>query len=188
MQSIRVTRLLGGLVLFFAGLLIGGFPASAGDQTPSGTEAEMTTPATLDEKNSLRIADQMIGSAIHLLQNDDESNAADDVAADLNKCMNSNGSMQQYSCLEDAYKKYDKILNSIYTHALSISDENVKNKIKDSQRKWIQFRDADEQASSAYWNNGNHGTIMGIVAGYNKIYKIRERILELMLYTGDEEG
>jgi len=191
MQSVRVTGLLASLILFFAGLLAGGSAALANDQPQSGAKAgknEMATAAALDEKDSLHIADQMISSAIHLLQNDDDSNTADDVSADLNKCMSSNGSMQQYSCLEDAYKKYDLILNSVYAHVLSISDENIKNKIREAQRKWIQFCDADEQSSAAYWNNGNHGTIMGIVAGYNRIYKIRERILELMLYTGDEEG
>jgi uncharacterized protein YecT (DUF1311 family) len=125
---------------------------------------------------------------IHELVVNGKTSGKDTVLLDLNACLeHGQDTIGMNTCLAQAYKAYDKILNQVYQLALSRSDEETQKALKLSEQKWVAFRNAERGAQGAY-GQSERGTILGIAIGYQNITAIRERIAELMFYLGADQG
>ena len=63
-------------------------------------------------------------------------------------------------CLRQIYKQVDADLNTAYQKAMVVAtqygDKDVQN-LKDSERKWISYRDSDCEAEYSFWGGGSGG-------------------------------
>ena len=57
-------------------------------------------------------------------------------------CQNAETSYEMKMCEQKALELADKELNLVYKQLMAQLDDTGKNKLRDAQRKWIQFRDA----------------------------------------------
>jgi uncharacterized protein YecT (DUF1311 family) len=92
-------------------------------------------------------------------------------------CKKPDARYEDSKCAAELLDIADKALNEAYK-ALSVRlDQEGKAKLKEAQRAWIQFRDAD--TALAYQNSGEGGSLGGLIATNHKIELILERTKEL---------
>jgi uncharacterized protein YecT (DUF1311 family) len=114
----------------------------------------------------------------------------DPIAVKLHDCTSEHYDTRGINiCTSDAYSAYDKLLNQLYQMALHANDEEAREAVQHSQRKWISFRDAENQARASYGKT-QRGTILSVAVAwsYQMITDIRERISELMFYLGADQN
>ena len=188
---IKIINILNAVRLAFILLVIMSFTPHrhAFAEVPSQKEnKEILSIEGITKDSSLRIGSQIFASILPEAGARGIDDADDDVARDLAECKKFGNNFEMSNCNRIAYNKYDKILTTIYNYDLSVVDYETSIFLRESQRKWIEFRDADLKSRISYAHYGRHGSVMVGVLGFYEIYSIRERILELMLYTGSEEG
>ncbi len=61
----------------------------------------------------------------------------------------------QIVCMETAASAWDKILNANYKAASARLDDNNRALLKDAQRKWLHYRDADQAFRDSDWSFGD---------------------------------
>jgi uncharacterized protein YecT (DUF1311 family) len=110
---------------------------------------------------------------------DEES---DPIDQKLEECIKKNFSTAgMNSCSNAAYEEWDKLLNDVYKKLLSKLAKDAREALKNSQREWIKYRDAEFRFVNAYydgfqgsvWTNLNHGDHVNL---------IRARALKLKSY------
>ena len=101
----------------------------------------------------------------------------------LEQCMAAAGPMSmKRACQAGAGRAWDLELNRAYkkTMAGPLSDES-KTKIRNAQRKWIEYRDASIAALSA-WSDEQGGSIQSLEASIAIVDLTRSQTLKLQLY------
>jgi len=88
-------------------------------------------------------------------------------------------------CLAQAYEMWDKELNKVYRELMQQLNDEEKKLLRDSQRKWLAYRDAESKFIDA-WQN-----LPGFDASFlrytRKIEIIRSRVLQLELYLSKDK-
>jgi uncharacterized protein YecT (DUF1311 family) len=94
-------------------------------------------------------------------------------------------------CSLQAYEDWDAELNKVYK-ALKESRLNakVKEQIKQAQRKWLKYRDAEFQAIEAIYDaeKMGGGTMWGLFAADAKVEIVKNRVLVLSGYLQDSQA
>lgn len=110
-----------------------------------------------------------------------------DINAELQQCLDS---AENYTtagmsnCVIKATAKWDNVLNENYKKLLSLLSPETQKKLRESQRKWIEFRDKEIQLSRALYNE--LGGTMWIPIIYETNMKLtRDRALELEEYINN---
>jgi uncharacterized protein YecT (DUF1311 family) len=170
------------IVFLFAVVFAGTLP------TPAYAQAQTkSSPKDIGSEVMVGVHDGLVYRA--KTKNDDNDTDGDPILAAMDECMDGEGSTRGMdSCLGQAYKDYDKLLNQIYQLALAASDKPTKSALRASEKKWLAFREAEAKAQDAYWHAEPRGSVMGIAIGYQQLTAIRERIAELMMYLGADQG
>ncbi len=96
-----------------------------------------------------------------------------------NQGLNASATNQAYF----AYEKFlDQELNQTYAVLLKhISTESRKNPV-DSQKRWLQFRDAEFLFIANNWTPQNFGSSYVISRGASRTKILRDRVIELLYY------
>ncbi len=81
-----------------------------------------------------------------------------------------------------AYSKWDKELNELYKLIMSKLNDNDKKIFRDSQRKWIKFRDAEFKIMAKIFFRGG-GTMAYVVYAERKVDIVRKRVITLLGYS-----
>jgi len=103
---------------------------------------------------------------------------------ELQKCFDSN---ENYStkgmteCVITATESWDKELNKNYKILLGLLTDEQKEKLRESQRQWIKFRDNELEFSKSFYGQMN-GTMWILIAAQTKLDLTRNRAKELMNY------
>lgn len=63
--------------------------------------------------------------------------------------------LAQLRCIDAAVSAWDSVLNANYKAAWARLDEKNRALLKDAQRKWIQYRDADQAFRDSDWKFGD---------------------------------
>jgi uncharacterized protein YecT (DUF1311 family) len=110
-----------------------------------------------------------------------------DINAELQQCLDS---AENYTtagmsnCIIKATAKWDNVLNENYKKLMSLLSPETQKKLRESQRKWIEFRDKEIQLSRALYNE--LGGTMWIPIIYETNMKLtRDRALELEEYINN---
>lgn len=86
-----------------------------------------------------------------------------------------------------AYNNYqtflDKELNTAYKLLISKLSKERQAELKDSQRNWIKFRDAEFELIRNNWTRNNFGSSAGISRGAYRCTIIKNRVLQLLHYA-----
>ena len=103
---------------------------------------------------------------------------------ELKKCLNykeHSTTQKMTDCVIKATDSWDKELNKNYNTLLSILTDEQKEKLKESQKQWIKFRD-NELEFSGYFYNKVGGTMWIPVAAQTGLDITRNRALVLLEY------
>ncbi len=92
-------------------------------------------------------------------------------------CKKPDARHEDMGCAVEKFDNADKTLNEAYRALLAKMNQDGKAKLKEAQRAWIQFRDAD--TALAYQNSGESGSLGGLIATNHKVYLTLERTREL---------
>ncbi len=84
---------------------------------------------------------------------------------------------QDLGCAAQAFDVADKALNDAYKALSAKLDQEGRVKLKESQRAWLQFRDAD--AALAYKSSREAGSPAGLVATNHQVDLTLERTRQL---------
>jgi uncharacterized protein YecT (DUF1311 family) len=91
------------------------------------------------------------------------------------------------ACFGDAYAAWDKALNQAYARLRSSLDQEAFAKLRDAQRAWLVYRDA-ESAFLASLLTPERGTMMRIIANGMMTDLVKDRALALRsLAEGEDE-
>ena len=94
------------------------------------------------------------------------------------ECHRKDSAIEIQACDSQRYQYADKQLNAIYSAAIKNLDEDRKTKLRDSQREWIKFRDANFALALSL--NNDAGSYGGIVFGNYKANFVANRVKELV--------
>ena len=79
---------------------------------------------------------------------------------------------EQKEALRKTEEEWDKELNIVYQKIMKVADAVTKNKLRNAQRAWINFRDFEVEKS--YYTNNPNGGSMGILFSLNTATKLTE--------------
>ncbi len=100
-------------------------------------------------------------------------------------CKQSSARYEDIGCASEALDNADKTLNETYKALLASMDSEGKGKLKEAQRAWIQFRDAD--TALAYHNSGEGGSLGGLIATNHKLELTLERTKQLKAFVSGSQ-
>ena len=84
-------------------------------------------------------------------------------------------------CVSKAIESWDKELNKNYQGLLNLLTSEQKEKLKESQRQWIKFRDSEIVFSNQFYSD-MLGTMWIVVASQKQLDLTKQRALELSEY------
>ena len=88
-------------------------------------------------------------------------------------------------CSEKDYRKWDGELNQVYDRIMASLEEKNQLKLKEAQKKWIKYRDANCQAEREY----HGGSMAPMIQAYCLRDNTKDRIKELeRIYEAKERG
>lgn len=111
----------------------------------------------------------------------------DPVTVELDKCLaapEGQTTAGMVDCTHNAYIAYDKQLNDVYKKALAGVDKESADKIRESQRKWIAWRDAQQAADNAPWR-ADRGTLASLDIESLNVDAIKARVQQLQYYVSE---
>jgi uncharacterized protein YecT (DUF1311 family) len=85
-------------------------------------------------------------------------------------------------CSHQAYLAYDKRMNDVYQRAMRSADPQSRTQIRNAQRKWLAYRDAQRQANDGPWRADRRSMASADIEALN-VDAIRARIDELNYYA-----
>jgi uncharacterized protein YecT (DUF1311 family) len=112
------------------------------------------------------------------------ASATDSIDQALDDCLGrSEGgtTMGQVECLSTAYKAWDKELNSVYATLTQKLDVQSRTLLRDAQRKWLAYRDADFVFQGGPWSQ-DKGTMMHVILNSAAVDRVRSRATALRDY------
>ena len=83
----------------------------------------------------------------------------------------------------EAYARWDKVLNRVYSDIMAKLNEQDKVKLRDSQRAWIKFRDAEVKWLWSGAMYGQGGTLAPVIVSDISRGYVRQRVCDLMRYN-----
>lgn len=103
------------------------------------------------------------------------------IDAEITRCMEKSGgvTVEMRNCNYAAYTKLDKRLNEVYKVLLAKLPKDQQELLRESQRKWLQFREADRKIEDAL--NPEAGGTLGLIVmdSYNYSFLLqRVQVLE----------
>jgi uncharacterized protein YecT (DUF1311 family) len=87
----------------------------------------------------------------------------------------------QVMCLTRAYDAWDQQLNVVYRALMEKLDPASKTLLRDAQRQWLAYRDADRTFQGGPWTE-DKGTIMRIILNSAAVDRVRTRTQALRDY------
>ncbi len=92
----------------------------------------------------------------------------------------------EYGCIDAASKGWDKLLNANYKAAMARLGAADKKLLREAQRKWLAYREADFAFRGGSWTQGQ-GTMLGVILADTglQILKARAQALENYGPLGD---
>ncbi|GAB1410929.1 hypothetical protein MASR1M90_20830 [Desulfovibrionales bacterium] len=100
----------------------------------------------------------------------------------LDQCIeNYPSTVGQIDCIDIALKDFDKKLNTAYKELINSFDQEGKEALRQSQRKWIQFRDSEIEFLGHYYRNFS-GTMYSPMHAHEILSITSKRAQELQNY------
>ena len=87
-------------------------------------------------------------------------------------------------CLQQAYAEWDAELNAVYADVRLRLNPQAKSALKEAQRLWISYRDAEFVAIDAIYG-AMQGTMWQLAGLSRKVEFLKNRVLELRMYMED---
>lgn len=85
-------------------------------------------------------------------------------------------------CSHKAYLAYDKRMNDVYQRIMHNADPQSRTLIRNAQRQWLAYREAQRQADNGPWR-ADRGSIASVDIEALNVDAIRARIAELNYYA-----
>ncbi|UGX85007.1 lysozyme inhibitor LprI family protein [Phyllobacterium meliloti] len=85
-------------------------------------------------------------------------------------------------CTHKAFVAYDKQLNEVYKKVLATVDAESAKQIRDAQRKWVAWREAQIKADDGPWR-ADRGSLASMDIEAMNVDAVRARIKELQYYA-----
>jgi uncharacterized protein YecT (DUF1311 family) len=127
----------------------------------------------------------IICSSTVFAQSDTIENVID---KELKQCLDSSQNGTTYGMIECSIRArdaWDKELNKYYNLLMQTLSKDEKDKLKESQRLWLVFRDSENTFSSTMYKNMT-GTMWDIAKVLSDLNIIKHRALELQAYYSDK--
>ncbi len=110
--------------------------------------------------------------------------AADPIEDALDQCLKTphgETTAGMTECTHTAYQAYDRQMNTLYQAVMSKSDPASREAIRNAQRAWLAYRNAQKAADNAPWRADRGSMASPDIEGLN-VEAIRARIAELEYY------
>ncbi|MCT7326041.1 lysozyme inhibitor LprI family protein [Ralstonia mojiangensis] len=110
--------------------------------------------------------------------------AADPVDDALGQCLKTprgQTTAGMTECTHTAYQAYDRQMNTLYQAVMAKSDPVSREAIRNAQRAWLAYRNAQRAADNAPWRADSGSMASPDIEGLN-VEAIRTRIAELEYY------
>ena len=110
--------------------------------------------------------------------------AADPVDDALEQCLKTphgQTTAGMTECTHTAYQAYDRQMNTLYQAVMSKTDPASRQAIRNAQRAWLAYRNAQRTADNAPWRADSGSMASPDIEGLN-VEAIRARIAELEYY------
>ena len=102
----------------------------------------------------------------------------------LNSINNPDNSSRDYLIAYDDYQIFlDKELNKAYQLIKSKLPKTSQQELKNSQRQWIKYRDAEFEMINNNWIRQNFGSSAGMSRGSYRCKIIKDRVIQLLSYA-----
>ncbi|MEK8121676.1 lysozyme inhibitor LprI family protein [Methylocystis sp. IM4] len=111
--------------------------------------------------------------------------AADPIAAEADKCFKTpqgETTAGMTACSHQAYIAYDKQMNELYRRVMESVDPQSQERIREAQRRWLAYRDAQRRADDGPWR-ADRGSMASPDIEAMNIDAVRQRIQELRYYA-----
>lgn len=106
------------------------------------------------------------------------------IDVEMNHCLqNIQSTADQRNCINNAYTKWDKLLNEEYRKLLKKFTDEEKDLFIVSQRNWIKFRDKEFEFINTYYYNNEKGTLFFVMGDLKKMEIVKKRVLEFQEYS-----
>lgn len=90
---------------------------------------------------------------------------------------------QSYITAHAAYEKFlDQELNAAYAQLMAQLNDKAQQNLRDSQRKWLKYRNAEFSFIAQNWTNENFGSSSVISRGDYRTSLIKDRVVTLLQY------
>ncbi len=101
----------------------------------------------------------------------------------IDKINNPKNKNQEYSVAYNDYFIFlDKELNTAYSSLIQKLPKEQQEELKNSQEKWLKFRDAEFEFIINNWTRGNFGSSAWISRVGYRTTIVRERVIQLLYY------
>jgi uncharacterized protein YecT (DUF1311 family) len=114
-----------------------------------------------------------------------DEDTTDPIDAALTQCLDQpdgQSTMGMIACADQAYESWDKELNAAYAALLDGMEKDSAAALKDSQRKWVAWRDAEFAFQGGAWTE-DLGTAMRVTLALARSDIVRARVLVLRSYA-----
>jgi len=132
----------------------------------------------------------LLGSSMLYAQvsfNDPHKQALPDADLNYETCLNTENGQStagMIACAREAETAWDKELNRYYQLLMNVLKAAEKEKLRQSQRNWLMYRDSEFEFSGLFHNN-MEGSMYLIFAADKRVEVVRQRTLELKYYYED---
>ncbi|MCF6323390.1 MAG: lysozyme inhibitor LprI family protein [Gammaproteobacteria bacterium] len=150
--------------------------------------AKMITQTNIGLKGLVLLSMMMLVNTANAIDNPDTPNYIEEFQArelqHLEKIDNPHSTTPGLSETYAAYQFFlDQELNIAYKLIRSKLSAERQAELKQSQRKWIKFRDAEFEFINHNWIRKNFGSSSGLSRGHYRTTIIKNRILQLLFYA-----
>jgi uncharacterized protein YecT (DUF1311 family) len=119
-----------------------------------------------------------------------QDDAADPIDTAFDDCLAApagESTQGMVECAVAAYQSWDAALNDAYDALMDALDPAQQAALRDAQRKWIAFRDADK-AFGASTMTPDSGSMLRVSLNFAAVDTVRARVLALRAYLSDQTG
>jgi uncharacterized protein YecT (DUF1311 family) len=119
-----------------------------------------------------------------------QEDAPDPIDTALDACLSAPAgetTQGMIACAGTAYQGWDDALNEVYDQLMDALDEEQQAALRDAQRKWIAFRDADK-AFGASTMTADSGSMLRVSLNFAAVDTVKARVLTLRGYLYDQTG
>lgn len=109
----------------------------------------------------------------------------DPIDRNLDACLNSpsgSSTAGQNECATKAYAAWDMELNNVYQKLIHELDPASRTLLRNSQREWLAFREAEKKFQAAPWREKG-GTLIGVSVNLDNVAALRARVQALRTYA-----